>query len=71
MNPPKKNIAIKKSGKEKAEAILKFASLFINEFLKMMKNSQILVNPKKHSNKKKEEKKKAAAKVRIPLVFVF
>ena len=39
--------------KKKAEAILNFASLFINEFLKMMKNSQILVNQKKHSNKKK------------------
>ena len=44
---PQKNLAIKKVEKKKAEAILKFASLFINEFLKMMKNSQILVNPQK------------------------
>ena len=45
LNPPKR--LPRKMEKKKAEAILKFASLFINEFLKMMKNSQILVNPKK------------------------
>ena len=40
--------------KKKAEAILNFASLFINELIKMTKIPQILVNPpKKHSNKKR------------------
>ena len=42
---PKKKPSNKKVEKKKAEAILKFASLFVYEFIKMMKNSQILVNP--------------------------
>ena len=41
---------------KKEEAILKFASLFINEFIKMMKKSQVLVNPKKHTSNKKSGK---------------
>ena len=45
---------------KKAEAILKFVwtFIFIDEFIKMMKNSQILVNPKKQNNKKVEKKKR-------------
>ena len=44
--PPQK-LAIKKVEKNKAEAILNFASLFINELIKMTKIQQILVNPQK------------------------
>ena len=57
LNP--KKASNKKMEKKKAGAILKISSLFIDEFIKMMKNSQILVNPKKYGQEKNAEKKNA------------
>ena len=57
--------------KKKAEAILNFASLFINELIKMTKIPQILVNPKKNIAIKKRGKEKSGSKSADPACIFF
>ena len=68
---PKKQ-ARKNIGKEKLGSDSEICFIFYyssKEFIKMMKNARMLVNPQKNKQEKNQEKKKAAAKVVIPLVF--